>query len=127
MPSANTIAHVVLLSLAVISLAIAVIFARLKRSGWLAWHRLIAAAGVILGVSGVLTKAIAKHLNGWPHFVTPHSRAGLTAVLLMLTAPVLGVLLLKGRKKLRHVHRAVGGAAILASIAAAVLGVLMVS
>lgn len=126
MPSANTVAHLALVASAIVLLVTAVVFAKLKRGGWVARHRLIAAAGVTLGLAGVLTKAIAKHLNGWPHFATLHSRAGLVAILLVLTAPVLGLLLLSGRARLRHVHRAVGSVAVLASIAAAVLGVLMV-
>ena len=126
MPPPHLIAHVVLMTLAVVLLVTAVVFARLKRGGWVGRHRLIAASGAVLGVAGVLTMAVAKHLNGWPHVATLHSKVGLPGVLLVLAAPILGTLLLKGRAGLRQVHRVVGGAAILVSIAAAVLGYLMV-
>ena len=126
MPPPHLIAHIVLMTLTVVLLVTAVAFARLKRGGWVAKHRAIAASGAVLGVAGVLTMAVAKHVNGWRHLATLHSKVGLPGVLLVLAAPILGTLLLKGHARLRHVHRTVGGAAILVSIAAAVLGYLMV-
>jgi hypothetical protein len=126
MPPAHTVAHAVLMALMVVALGTAVVFARLKRGGWMARHRLIASAGAVLGAAGVATMAVAKLLNGWSHLATSHSKVGLPALVLVLAAPVLGTLLVKGRTGLRQVHRTVGAVSILISIAAAVLGSLMV-
>ncbi len=74
-----------------------------------------------------MTMAMAKLLNGWPHLATRHSKVGLPALMLVLAAPILGTLLMKGRARLRQVHRTVGAVSILISIAAAALGIVMVS
>jgi hypothetical protein len=119
-------AHLVLMTLAVFLLGTAVVIARLKRVGWMFKHRLIAPVGVALGVVGVMTMATTKYANGWHHLATSHSKTGLFGLLLMLVAPTLGVLILKGRSKLRPVHKIVGAVALLTAIVALVLGYRMV-
>lgn len=94
MPPASVVGHLVLMTSSVFLLATAVILARLKKGGWLARHRLIATAGAALGLVGVMTIAIAKYANGWPHLASQHSKVGLLAILLILGAPILGTLLL---------------------------------
>lgn len=122
MPSAPVVGHLVLMTSSVFLLVTAVIFARLKRGGWIARHRLIAVVGVALGLVGVMTIAIANYANGYHHLATRHSYVGLFAILLMLGAPVLGTLLMKGSRTLRPAHKIVGALTLLAAIAAVVLG-----
>ena len=112
-------AHAALMALTIVLLTTAVVFARLKRTGWLGRHRLIASAGAALGLAGVLTIVITKIVKDWPHLGSLHSRIGLAGILLILTAPVLGFLVLGGRGKLRLPHRIVGALAILTAAVAA--------
>jgi len=117
----HVLAHLSLMALLIVLLVTAVVLARLKRGAWVARHRMIAAAGAALGVAGVATMAVAKHLNGWPHLVSSHSGIGVAALIAVLAAPVMGTLLVKGRAKLRLPHRIVGAAAAALAIVAAAL------
>jgi len=119
------LAHAVLMALMVVLLVAGVVFAHLKRPGWLAKHRAFAVAGALAGLAGALTMAIAKHLGGWPYLSTLHSKVALPAILLVLTAPVLGALFVGGRPGFRLPHKAVGAAGVLASVAAAAMAILM--
>jgi hypothetical protein len=119
------LAHVVLMALMVVLLVGGVVFVRLKRKGWFVRHRALAAAGALAGLAGALTMAITKHLGGWPHLSTLHSKVALPAILLVLTAPVLGALFAGGRPAFRLPHKAVGAVGLLVSVAAAALGILM--
>ncbi|MHC4250219.1 MAG: cytochrome b family protein [Planctomycetota bacterium] len=115
----HVLAHLSLMALLIALLVTAVALARLRRGAWVARHRVVASAGAALGIAGVATMAAAKHANGWPHLVSSHSRVGLAALVLTLAAPVLGMLLVRGRAKLRQPHRIAGGAAIALAIVAA--------
>jgi hypothetical protein len=119
------IAHVVLMALMVVVLGVGVVFAHLKRKNWFAKHRALAVTGALAGLAGALTMAITKQLGGWPHLSTLHSKVALPAILLVLTAPVLGALFAGGRPAFRLPHKTVGAAGLLVSVAAAALGILM--
>ncbi len=117
----HVIAHALLMTLMVASTIAGVVFARRKGIAWLIKHRIAASAGAALGIAGAATMAVAKHLNGWPHLTSTHSRVGVAATLAVLAAPVLGTLLVKGRARLRLPHRIVGAGAIVLAVVAAAL------
>ncbi|MHC5057624.1 MAG: hypothetical protein ACYTKD_23370 [Planctomycetota bacterium] len=120
----HVLAHLSLMALLIALLVTAVVVARLRRGAWVARHRIVAIAGVALGGAGALTMAVAKHLNGWPHLFSSHSKVGLAALIVVLAAPVLGTLLVKGRAKLRQPHRIVGGGTIALAVVAAALRII---
>lgn len=117
--SFHLVSHFSLMILLIVLLIIGIVEAHQKGLQWLKKHRGFVLAGVSCGILGFLSMAIAKQLNGYPHFLSTHSKFGIFALILSVLTPVLGVLILKQILKMKWIHKLLGVCTLLAGLAAA--------
>ena len=121
------ILHFSLMGLALVLCVTAVITVRNKKgTDWLKKHMLINIAGALSAVLGLLSMFYLKSSMGYPHFKSPHAIAGLVTLVLLLSMPILGNLIMSGRQNLRQPHRILGRVTIVLMAITAVFGALMV-
>lgn len=105
--------HTYLIGLGVISLITALYIIRYKKDKpWrIQRHKKLTLLGVSLILLGILSMFIGKQSIGLMHFTVPHAFGGITGLALMIAAPILAYLGLKGNKQAMIIHRWVGRAA----------------
>ena len=120
------IGHMSFMILMIVLLIIGVIKARQKGTSWLTIHRGFAFAGVLSGLTGFLFMAIYKFAHSYAHFTSNHSKGGLIALILVLTTPTLGMMLMKEKLKSKSVHKIFGAITIIFCLIAATFGLIKV-
>lgn len=121
-----TIFHFLLMGTSVVFFFSAMQISRKKKeSKWLIKHRRTAYTGTGTLIAGFLVMFFYKIASEYPHFQTPHSIGGLVALISALAAPVLGVVMLKGKQRLRAVHRLFGRVTVVLTILTAIIGIIM--
>lgn len=121
------IGHFTFMFLMIVLLAIGITKAYKKGANWLQNHRKFVLSGVVSGLIGFAIMAIAKQVNDYPHFVSSHSKGGLTTLILALITPIFGYLLMKQIIKVKTVHKTLGLLTLIMSIIAASFGIFMVA
>jgi len=117
--SFHLVSHFSLMILLIVLLIIGIVEAHQNGVQWLKKHQGIVLSGVSLGIIGFLIMFINKQINGYPHFLSTHSKFGLLALILSVLTPVLGVLILKQILKMKWIHKLLGVCTLLAGLAAA--------
>jgi hypothetical protein len=102
--------HAVLMSLGLLLMATGVTIARFmkKKKWWLKAHRLLGSAGAASSVIGIIFAFYMVGSSGGIHFRVTHTFLGALTAIFIISMPILGVLLLKIKKKrniIRNVHR----------------------
>jgi uncharacterized membrane protein YozB (DUF420 family) len=118
------ILHILLMLLAAILIITAIITAHKKKTpSWFKIHRALAVLGVVSAFTGGAIMFFHKMALGYPHFKSPHALIGLLGILLLITTPVIGNIMIAGHPNLRPVHRVLGritaGVVLLAVLAGA--------
>jgi hypothetical protein len=94
--------------------------------GWLKAHKLITIVALASALAAAAVMFMFKLKEGYPHFSTFHSIAGLVCLILMLMMPLAGLLLLRGFRWLRPVHRRAGHILLFLILIAGILGFLSI-
>jgi hypothetical protein len=106
-------------------LVIAAVRTAKKRSGdWFPRHRRLALSGALSGILGILVIAAFKIVKDYPHFKSPHAMGGGIVLLILITTPLFGLLLTRGKEPLRGPHKIMGRVLAGLAVLAAVTGVL---
>jgi len=102
--------HTYLIATGVITLFAALYIIRYKKDKpWrVKRHKFLTLVAISLILIGILTMFIGKQSIGLPHFTVPHAFGGITALTLMIIAPILATIGMKGNKKAMNLHRWVG-------------------
>jgi uncharacterized membrane protein len=79
-----------------------------KTNQWLQKHRLFALSGVTSVIIGLISMIIFKESQGYPHLASPHAIGGMVTVIAVLTTPILGYLITKGKQKVKPIHKLLG-------------------
>lgn len=75
-----------------------------KTNLWLKKHRITAISGVLSVITGLLIMVLFKESQGYPHLKSPHAIGGLVTVIAVLTTPILGYLITKGKQNVKKFH-----------------------
>ncbi len=124
--------HNVALTVAFFVMIFAMIIARYmkKRRWWMRVHRLLEITGVVLCVAGIIAVEYILFSILGNHFRIIHSYIGFVAILLLILAPIVGQLILKGKKErkrfFRVFHRWLGRIALLTTLAAIIYGLIQI-
>ena len=117
------LAHIALMSIALVLIITAVMIAKRRKKNWLKLHRACAISGVVSSLIAAACIVTLKFTNGFSHFQSPHAIAGLITLCLLLITPILGASIAKGPKPIRAIHRLFGRITSLAIILTVVMGV----
>ena len=118
--------HAIAMAGAVVLLFSGIITAHGKKTkNWLDRHRMMVIMALILVVIGISFMFAFKESISKPHFKTPHSIAGLVTLLFLLTAPVLGTLLIKGKTGLALYHKLSGRIGSILGFITVIFGILI--
>lgn len=119
--------HAGLMILAALLFLAAVSVARRKVGrGWLRFHKLVTVLAAVCAFAAAAVMAVFKQGAGIPHFSSPHSLVGLLTLVLIALLPVGGMLMLKGVRAIRPVHRRAGHIMLFVILIAGILGVMSV-
>jgi len=119
--------HFSLMGAALALCAAAVVIARKKRgAAWMKKHVFLSIAGAFAALIALLMMFYFKSSMGYPHFQSPHSIGGLVTLALLFIMPVLGNMMLSGKKGLRNTHRIQGRVVIVLMAITATFGALQV-
>lgn len=119
------ILHLVLMVLAALLLFAAAVVANRKAGHrWLKIHKLFALSGFASACAAAVVMVVFKSVHHYPHIASFHAVVGLVALIFLALTLVVGLLLVKGVKPLRQVHRWGGRIAVPLVAASAVIGIL---
>lgn len=116
--------HVAFMCLAAVLVISAVVKARKKTGNWFPMHRILALLGSLSGLVAFGCIAYLKFSHHYPHFKSPHAIVGGIGVLLLLVAPIFGMLTASGKETFRPLHRIFGRVAALFVTVALAMGAL---
>lgn len=101
--------HSIFMILGFVLLLFAVrISSKKKNNLWLKKHRVTAIFGVLSVITGLLIMVVFKESQGYPHLKSPHSIGGLVTVIAVLTTPILGYLITRGKQNDKKIHKLSG-------------------
>ena len=93
-------------------------------------HRSFEIIGVSLSVAGIIAVEYLIFAISGPHFRITHSYVGFIAIIFLILTPIIGQLILKGKKErkkfFRIFHRWLGRAALLLTLAAIIYGLIQI-
>ena len=119
--------HAGLLILAGLLFLAGVSVARRKTGrGWLRFHKAVSVLALMLMIAAVAVMFAFKQKSGYPHFSSVHSVIGLAGLVIAFLLPAAGLMMLKGVRVLRPVHRRTGHVLLFVILIAIILGVLRV-
>ncbi len=75
-----------------------------KTNQWLQKHRITAILGVLSVITGAVTMIVFKESQGYPHLKSPHAIGGLVTVIAVVTTPILGYLITRGKQNVKKYH-----------------------
>ena len=119
--------HAGLMILAALLFLAAVSVARRKVGrGWLRFHKMVTVLAAVCAFTAAVVMFTFKQAQGYGHFTSVHSLVGLGGIILILLLPFAGVLMLRGFRRLRPVHRRVGHVLLFVILVAGILGVMSI-
>ncbi len=102
-----------------------------KRRWWLKAHRTLEIWGVSLGIIGIIAAEYMLFSTSVNHFRITHSYFGAAAVISLICTPVIGQLILKGKRVrkpfFRKFHRWLGRSALLLTFISIILGLFQIN
>jgi hypothetical protein len=119
--------HALPLVLSFLLMAAGMLVARFgkKNKGWLSIHKVLGISAALLGLFGIAMGIRMVALNGGVHLKVLHAWIGLSTLVMVAAAPLLGqgiFMAKKGRIQIRKAHRWVGRGALLLMALTIVLG-----
>lgn len=118
-----TVAHMVLMLLMILVHIAGVIIVRSRSEGYVRRHRGTAVTGSALGMIALVVMFFYKQSNAYPHFASVHSKGGLTALILAVLTPVIGLMLVRKMMGLRKLHVTLAVLTVIISVIAAGYGI----
>ena len=119
--------HAGLMILAALFFLAAVSVARRKvGQGWLRFHKAVTVIAAACAFAAAVVMFSFKQAQGYGHFSSVHSLVGLGGIILILLLPLAGVLMLRGFRGLRPVHRRAGHIMLFVLLIAGILGVMSI-
>jgi hypothetical protein len=127
------VTHNITLTISFLMIVWAMLVARYlkKRRWWLKVHKNLMLYGVGLGIIGIISAEYLLFSTSVGHFRIIHSYFGTAAVFTLICTPVIGQLILKGKREnkpfFRILHRWVGRAALIMTFISIVLGLFRIN
>ena len=120
--------HATLMAAGAIIMAVAAFIAmtQRKKRWWIKVHRPFGIAGALSMMAGIIAIALMSDSRGSSLIPEIHGIIGISALALVCTAPILGMLIFRLKKKwMRPAHRWAGRSAILIAFTNLALGIFM--
>ena len=120
--------HAALMAAGAIIMAVAAFIAmtQRKKRWWIKVHRPFGIAGALSMMAGIIAIALMSDSRGSSLIPEIHGIIGISALALVCTAPILGMLIFRLKKKwMRPAHRWAGRSAILIAFTNLALGIFM--